>query len=360
LYYLEDTAYLPDPSPTSIYNTAVADSVATRTGDKIKIIMVDMENGAGIDYSDSLPDPAAIPPYDGGDMWGYRYQHTTYDKFHPNDKGNTKMALKLYEELVKELDEPDSLKNGKVMDIEFTAINDNSIKLTWVGNFIDEEGYIIERAVPGGAFSIIDTTGANTRCLIDTDVSSTNEYLYRVKAYNASGESLNSDEYKYTPTYYTLSITIVGEGTVEPNGGEYMAGYDSVITLRATPATGWKFDRYTGDIFRSVPEVELTMDSDKSITATFSELPSNMQKQTESLYRIYPNPVQDIITIELPDEFKQRTVIQLYDNTGRLLIHKKVQGSKYILDMDLLSPGTYLIKLSNLNNKTILKSLVKQ
>ena len=55
-----------DSSPTSQFNIDVADMVASRTSDKIKIIMVDMENGAGLDYTDSLPDPAAIPPYEGG------------------------------------------------------------------------------------------------------------------------------------------------------------------------------------------------------------------------------------------------------------------------------------------------------
>jgi lysophospholipase L1-like esterase len=62
-----------------------------------------MENGAGIDYSDKLPDPSANPPYDGGDMLGKRYPGVALDKYHPNDKGNMKMALKFYEELVKVL-----------------------------------------------------------------------------------------------------------------------------------------------------------------------------------------------------------------------------------------------------------------
>ena len=92
-----------DSAPTSQFNLDVADMVAARTGDKIKIIMVDMEDGAGLDYTDSLPDPAAIPPYEGGDMLGRRYPEVSYDKYHPNDKGNYKMALKFYDELVKEL-----------------------------------------------------------------------------------------------------------------------------------------------------------------------------------------------------------------------------------------------------------------
>lgn len=88
---------------TTQFNNDVANMVDARTGDKIKIILVDMENGAGLDCSDDPPDPNANPPYEGGDMWGETYPGVPYDKFHPNDKGNTKMGVKFYEELVKEL-----------------------------------------------------------------------------------------------------------------------------------------------------------------------------------------------------------------------------------------------------------------
>ena len=93
-----------DSAPTTQFNRDVAERLAARTGDKIKIILVDMEEGAGLDYSDGLPDPAAIPPYKGGDMLGRRYPEVPYDKYHPNDKGNNKMAIKFYQELVKELE----------------------------------------------------------------------------------------------------------------------------------------------------------------------------------------------------------------------------------------------------------------
>ena len=98
--------YLEDSVPTSRFNEEVSRLVAHRITDKIKIIMVDMENGAGLDYSDSIPDPTAKPPYGGGDMWGRRYPGVPYDRYHPNDKGNMKMAKKFFEELVQYLGKP--------------------------------------------------------------------------------------------------------------------------------------------------------------------------------------------------------------------------------------------------------------
>jgi hypothetical protein len=97
-----------DPTPTTSFNEEVKEQVLSRSGDKIRIVLVDMENGAGLDYSDNLPDPNADPPYEGGDMLGYRYPGVAYDKYHPNGKGNRKMASLLYEELVKYLNKTSS------------------------------------------------------------------------------------------------------------------------------------------------------------------------------------------------------------------------------------------------------------
>ena len=58
-----------------------------------------------------LPDPGANPPYEGGDMLGNRYPGVAHDRYHPNDKGNTKMAAKFYEELVKVLPVPAKTEN---------------------------------------------------------------------------------------------------------------------------------------------------------------------------------------------------------------------------------------------------------
>ena len=84
-----------DPAPTTQFNREVATMVKERTGDRIKVVLVDMEHGAGLDYSDRLPDPDATPPDEGGDMLGTRYPGVALDRYHPNEKGNAKMARKI-------------------------------------------------------------------------------------------------------------------------------------------------------------------------------------------------------------------------------------------------------------------------
>lgn len=95
-----------DPTPTTRFNYEVATMVNARKGDRIKIILVDMEKGAGLEYTDNLPGPDANPPYEGGDMLGTRFPGVEHDKYHPNEKGYRKMAAKFFEELAKVLPVP--------------------------------------------------------------------------------------------------------------------------------------------------------------------------------------------------------------------------------------------------------------
>jgi hypothetical protein len=50
----------------------------------------------------------------------------------------------------------------------------------------------------------------------------------------------------------------------------YDAG--TVVTVTATPDSGWQFDNWSGDLSGSTNPTTITMNSNKSVTATFSEV----------------------------------------------------------------------------------------
>ncbi|MHA6248784.1 malectin domain-containing carbohydrate-binding protein [Pontibacter sp. CAU 1760] len=68
---------------------------------------------------------------------------------------------------------------------------------------------------------------------------------------------------------YSLVVTVDGNGTVSksPNQSTYASG--STVSLTATPAAGYKFIGWTGAASGSTATVNLTMDTDKAVTATF-------------------------------------------------------------------------------------------
>jgi hypothetical protein len=91
--------------------------------------------------------------------------------------------------------------------------------------------------------------------------STTANYIYSIYA-------------NYTPTappQYTLTVNVVGNGSValNPAGGTYEAG--TVVTLTATPDSGWLFSNWSGDLSGSTNPTTITMNSNKTVTATFIE-----------------------------------------------------------------------------------------
>jgi len=69
---------------------------------------------------------------------------------------------------------------------------------------------------------------------------------------------------------YTLSVTIVGSGSVSksPDLATYARG--TTVTVQAVPQSGWTFVGWSGDASGTTNPTSIFMDSDKSITATFA------------------------------------------------------------------------------------------
>jgi len=67
--------------------------------------------------------------------------------------------------------------------------------LSWSENSTNEDGFQIERCAGAGcaSFAKIAETGANATSYIDTPVSSSTSYSYRVRAFNAGGGANDSN-----------------------------------------------------------------------------------------------------------------------------------------------------------------------
>jgi len=74
----------------------------------------------------------------------------------------------------------------------------NSVKITWTDNANNETGFRIERRTESGSFTQIATVNANTTVYTNTGLTNNTNYRYRVRAYNAAGDSAASNEVSIT------------------------------------------------------------------------------------------------------------------------------------------------------------------
>ena len=78
-----------------------------------------------------------------------------------------------------------------------------------------------------------------------------------------------SNEYNFT-----IDVHPPGSGTTSPAQGSYYYQQGTVVNVSASPASGYVFDYWTGDVAEPYnPNTTVTIDSDKSVIAHFVEIP---------------------------------------------------------------------------------------
>ncbi len=159
---------------TTAYNNSVEAMVALRNDPSI--IVVDMEDGAGMDYLVDMKD----------------------DGIHPYESGYIKMGQTWFDTLDYYLSSiPDA-----PTELNASALDANTIQLNWTENSANETAYRVERSLSSGfGFSEIDLLPANTTVYTDNGLSDGTQYFYRVQALNDNGSSTDSNEANATTPY---------------------------------------------------------------------------------------------------------------------------------------------------------------
>jgi uncharacterized repeat protein (TIGR02543 family) len=75
-------------------------------------------------------------------------------------------------------------------------------------------------------------------------------------------------------TKYTLTINVSGAGSTDPAVGAHLYDAGAKVAVKATPAAGATFTGWSGDATGTASPVSITMDANKSLTASFSAAPA--------------------------------------------------------------------------------------
>jgi hypothetical protein len=78
--------------------------------------------------------------------------------------------------------------------------------------------------------------------------------------------------------------------------------------------------------------------------------------QIQSLM-VYPNPANDLVTIESPVSMLER--ISVYSITGILLLDKEVSANTTTIDVSSFASGTYFVKATSKDASSVIQVLKK-
>jgi uncharacterized repeat protein (TIGR02543 family) len=76
----------------------------------------------------------------------------------------------------------------------------------------------------------------------------------------------------FTQNQYTLTVNTSGQGSVAKSPSQATYTYGASVQLTATPAAGWSFAGWSGDLSGSVNPATLTVNGNKAVTATFTQI----------------------------------------------------------------------------------------
>jgi len=118
--------------------------------------------------------------------------------------------------------------------------------------------------VPIGAYTIEATCTGYLDDSISVSVGQGTISRTFSMTHEAEGEGEGQSE-------HTLTIVTEGSGAVDPPEGTHIVAHGAQVTLTATPADGWEFDKWEGGLSGSTSPAQITVNADVTVTAVFTE-----------------------------------------------------------------------------------------
>jgi len=234
----------------------------------------------------------------------------------------------------------------------------NKIDLIITSNKEDSEAKLPIRFYEGGTtitgtVNGINVTGIGFAELLhsyenpELEITYPDEEIYNATQ-NITWNLINPDDgnpLKYDVAYSTddkETFTVITEGLDEPfykwENPDINEGENIWFKI-----TGYSIDKSLSS--------EIISSSSSSITLSLDDIVGDQ-------FNIYPNPVNNIITLEIPG-LPDNINYEIYDANGRTLIKNKVINTNEIeVNIESFKPGLYFLKLSNGDKMKYSKFLV--
>jgi hypothetical protein len=246
-----------------------------------------------------------------------------------------------------------------------------SVQLTWTDNSNNEDGFIIERESLGPeAFVIVDTVSANSTLYLDTTVTYL-IYVYRLKAFNAFGQSAYSDTSQIVvPVELTsFNASIKDEGVqlawttateINNMGFEIQrnqsAAWETIgfVEGRGTTSeiTNYKFFNDLSEFNSSAKlQYRLKQIDFNGVFSYSNVVEVDFVLENYSLSQNYPNPFNPSTSISFTLTRSTFVTLKIYNILGNeitTLVNELIPGGNHKVQFDAtgLSSGVYFYTLT--------------
>jgi len=247
--------------------------------------------------------------------------------------------------------------SGQVTDDEGKGIPDVNINFAGTGDFdavkTNDEGYWSKHLLRGNVKVTASKGG----------------YNFEPSDINIDGSSsvINFVGEKDGPEIeYTLTMGVMGEGTVDPPEGDHDYEKGEIVDIKATPVAGWEFVGWEGNVADEYSaETTVTMDGDKTVAAHFDEKDDDIIEFEDENFE---QAVREAIGKPTGDIFLEDVIdLEELDASGRGI--ENLEGIQYLQSLTQLNVGwyydfdegkifnNYIEDISPLENLTSLESL---
>jgi len=155
-----------------------------------------------------------------------------------------------------------------------TNVEGASINLQLSASDLDGDAFTINVSGLPQGLTFSNSTGA-----ISGTLSNASAGVHTVSVAvsdNNGGSDTKNFTWTVTDLTYALMINVVGNGVINKSPNQAMYDPGTIVTLTPVPATGWQFSGWGGDASGSTSPLNVTMNGNRSVTATFSQITTNL------------------------------------------------------------------------------------
>ncbi len=148
-----------------------------------------------------------------------------------------------------------------------------------------------------------------------------------------TAEDLDGNTVSATATHstaigtYTLTVVTVGSGTVTKAPDQATYRYGESVVLTATAAPGWSFSGWSGAAAGTARSVTVLLDSNKAVTATFTNAPASIVVDVSANPTTVHEPGETVTFTVWVDNTSAADTVNLTTLSGDVYGNMNGQGS---------------------------------